>query len=178
MSQFNFKLLYFNSNSNGILKVKCVYQMLSYLPVSLSFTWARILTRTSLPVISTICWSSPLSAIPTVTRIHTRNSVTTRIRWWTYLPIVTRCIRLTIRSRCWWLAIRPRCWRSNRCSPACPCEKLLRSWGCCNLDLAQLDLHALGTDFDFENQVVYCSLNDLCNHSFLPKPLPSWPPCA
>lgn len=54
--------------------------MLSYLPVSLSFTWARILTRTSLPVISTICWSCPLSAIPTITRVHTRNSVTTRIR--------------------------------------------------------------------------------------------------
>ena len=39
--------------------------------------------------------------------------------------------------------------------------------GCYNLDLVQPDLHALGTELDLENhQVVHCSLNGLCNHSF------------
>lgn len=39
--------------------------------------------------------------------------------------------------------------------------------GYCTLDVAQPDLHALGTELDLENHlVVHCSLNGLRNHSF------------
>jgi hypothetical protein len=48
--------------------------MLSYLPVSFSSAGKpRILTRTILPVISTICRSCPLAVVATIIRVHMRS---------------------------------------------------------------------------------------------------------